>query len=176
MVEYTFDVLGGAGLRVTSNDGGTPLLMLEADEGTDDAEPETLAHLRRLLAIPDEQPAQLCAHKRLALVTAIHTRIGAASPLAELVEPELLQIICRESGRRSKRETYAHVARWIEATPALKEAAAAAAVVAEVARLALTEQRRARTEEQHQQIQQIAQLLAGLSAQPMPPAGLAQAQ
>ena len=54
-----------------------------------------LAQFCRLLAVPDEQPALLAAHKRLALVKALQI---------EVVEQELLQRIGCESGLRSELE------------------------------------------------------------------------
>ena len=53
VVEYTFDVLGGAALRVTPTNGETPVLLLERLERTNNAS-ATLGQLRRLLAIPGE--------------------------------------------------------------------------------------------------------------------------
>ena len=73
--------------------------------------PATLSHLKRLLAIPDEQPALLCAAKRLALVKAMHTRLGAGSAAAFATHDVLQKITC-ESGRRSELETHAEVLNW----------------------------------------------------------------
>ena len=52
------------------------------------AQPGTLAHLRRLLAVPDEQPAQLCAEKRLALAKMMHPRLGGAGAAAQTIACE----------------------------------------------------------------------------------------
>ena len=51
MVEYIFDVLGGEALRVAAS-GETQLQLLENRQGTDDAQPETLALLRCLAIDP----------------------------------------------------------------------------------------------------------------------------
>jgi len=99
VAEYIFDVRGGEALQ-----------MLEYGQGTQRAQPDALAHLRRPLVIPDEQPTRLCAMKRLALAKAVHARLGANSPLAELSERELQKIGCL-SGLRGERETCAQVLR-----------------------------------------------------------------
>jgi len=84
VVEYIFDVLGGAALRVADTDSDAPLRMLERYEGTE------FAQLR--MVVPHEQPARLCAMKRLELAKAVHARLGANSPLAELSERELQKL------------------------------------------------------------------------------------
>ena len=105
-VEYIFDVLGGEALRVGDRRGDTPLQVLENREGSHRAQPALQAHLHRLLAISEEQPALISAHMRLALAKAIHSKLGAGSPLAEPVEQELVQTIGCESGL-PERETNA---------------------------------------------------------------------
>ena len=101
---------------MTQNNGQTILQLLEGWEGNPTAEgtrqPEAMVHLRRLLAVPDDKLERLCALKRLALAQALHSRLGAASPLAELVERQLVQTIACESGLRGECETYAQVMRW----------------------------------------------------------------
>jgi len=111
-----FDVLAGAALRIADfNHNETPLQILERVEGTELAMPEALAHLRRLLAVPDDMPARLSARMLLtlvsALVSALHSRLGAGSAVAFAMHDVLEKIAC-ESGLRSERETYAQVARW----------------------------------------------------------------
>jgi len=44
--------------------------------------PVTIAHLHRLLAVPDELPVVLCVHKRLALAKAMHEHLGAGKAAA----------------------------------------------------------------------------------------------
>ena len=119
VLEYTFDVLGGAALRVADSNGITPLhvlMLMPAARGQ-----TILAHLRRLLAVPDEQPALLCAAKRLALAKVMHARLGAGSAAAFATHDVLQKITC-ESGLQSERETFAQVARWREEVAAAEAA------------------------------------------------------
>lgn len=61
--------------------------------------------------VPWEKAKQLAAEKRLALVTALHDRLGAGSAAAYATH-DVLQKIGLESGLWCERETYAQVVRW----------------------------------------------------------------
>ena len=64
MLQWIVEAAGMATLSAASEHGGTRV-MFALEDREELAQPETLAHLHRLLAIPDEQLPRLCAHTRL---------------------------------------------------------------------------------------------------------------
>ena len=98
---------------MVSKGGDTPLQVLEGWEGTDDAEPETLTHLKTLLAVPEELPALLAAQRRLALAKAMSPHLGAASSAAA-GDVDVMQAIATESGVLGERASYHDVQCWGE--------------------------------------------------------------
>jgi len=115
-VQCIFDVLGGAALRVAKNNGQTPLQCLEShDAGLaptqhTDAQQTTLAHLKVLLAVPEELPELLQAQRRLALA---HPHLGAASSAAA-GEVDVVQMVAMESGVLGERASYHDIKCWGE--------------------------------------------------------------
>ena len=102
VVEYIFDVLGGEALRVSDEDGETPLQVLEAYLGPFTAHftvnhISTVAQVNMLLTVPEKLPALVQAQRRLALAKATSPRLGAASAAAA-GDMEVLQKIMTEVG------------------------------------------------------------------------------
>jgi len=91
--------------------------MLELLEGTARAQPATLAHLKALLAVPEELPALLAAQWRLALAKALQPRLGGAEQIprrspATWTSHDVMEVITTESGVLGERASYKDIRVW----------------------------------------------------------------